>query len=417
MALAGESRVARAPLSAIPTSLAITRGLCRLLRQTDRSIIITMGRRKVAIVDGRPQACTSALVRCVLGQHGEIRLTAAGYVFPRDDGTDMYVDAHPASSDRPYDVTRVRRVELIIPGGKGELLIRCELRECGRGTKDEAWHRSGSEVEERFIYCAIEASSAGRRVTRIAAGGAVRLGELPDLEVLAIASCIQACIPPSAAAVGCLLELAEEALARRSPRALAWREAYLCLLDRRKHDQRSCEASKAPYDTWDYSSRLMKVDRPTSSLRDVEADAESYLLVPPCADPLRCLLRKSLGVLTVDLVEERRYGSRSVHVTASGMTDDRLWEPLRASSLEVLLRSGAKARDDPRTIARVSRSLGGLPEVWTVPPPRGGDPTALRRLPCLWTLEAVTKLVSDIFLSHRIRRFAESSPEPRDGTP
>jgi hypothetical protein len=331
---------------------------------SNKLVLDKLKQTTTVLVDSVPRACKEALVQCIITSDGTITVTGCGYLFS-EKNYDVFERVVPPRDSPDADIVRLGKTFLVTLLKNG-IQFRVNIANLTTTNVTE----DIEVVEERLGYALLD--------------------KIPNnyitIELLSIAFCVQGCIKPSKATTEQLCN------AMKQPKLAIWKvNGYRSLKYRQKHDNRTNETTNAPYEVYD--NNLVKCDLDPNS--DEIRDSELYLLVPPCADPRMCLLRKSLRML--DEVEVQKFVCRYGPNIETTMWTNNMKLVLPITGIEKLLL-------DTITDTQIIE----LCEMFDVPRDCWGWSRSSRLLdPPTWDAKSLLRYVQKILLNYRIKKPVE----------
>jgi len=352
----------------------LSHGLYALVRDQDRTILNNLRLSETILVNGKPRLCRDALVRCQVRVDGSLGIISCGYLFS-EGNRDIYEQFYPQKQTPNADINLISRIRSISEAG-GHLLFRIVLKHLCRGAILETLE----VVEERLAYAVLDKICI----------------KMLTIELLAYAFCVQECIKPSQIVIEQLCGTTQQDSRRKRIEMQKYSDNYKCLRLRQKHDDRTKEATCLPYEIFDHD--LMKV--PEVDVKSEEAqDSEHYLLVPPCADPRLCLLRKSLHM--IDEVEVSKFVGKIGANIAPLLWKNDINISVPLSPLETVLMSTNQISISELEGIKIELDM---PKQWGWKKTNTGHALTLPE----WTNNRLLVYVRDILLSYRIRKLQDS---------
>jgi len=259
-----------------PNTTLLSAGIYSFLSAEQQQTLNLIAKRRVYTINQQDLAVEDALLLIHIDEEGVFNLEQAEFVFSntlaQSKKEDISIRAYP-TTNRPDIVPRPTTRIRFIAERRPNLVFRVRLRDLHYDTPQE--ERSILVVQERLAYALMTSIKA------------------PTM-LLAMVYLIQARITPTRAYVNELISTTKQ--------LEQWHTRYNTLQMRMKHDTRSCEAVKAPYEV--YNHQLERVATPMATKKTVLPDQEVYLLVPPSANVYLCLLRKSVRLITPQMVSD-----------------------------------------------------------------------------------------------------------------
>jgi hypothetical protein len=272
-----------------PDSRLISSGVYHLLSPDQRTVLDAIVLRKTVTTDTVVHSIRDVLLSLSIEHDGTLAISAIGYALPHCERrgcsvcrtTDRYLEAYPPR-DRTGAPALVQHLTYLATTSLGNLRVRCHVRHL----RDTLEVEGLEAAKERLAYSLLESR------------------KVPS-SLLAYCYLIQCRVPltpeslTAMSAVGKGLE--------------AYRERYGCLKRRVQHDRSCKEATSPPYQVYDHSLELVRSVSSAVDGADLP-DPAYYLAVPSGGNAYLCLLRKSLRMITPELVYALVNAPGSAHV-------------------------------------------------------------------------------------------------------
>lgn len=263
-----------------PSTKFLSSGLYSFLSQDQQNILDSCAKKKVYSINSKPIPVIDALLLCQVNVEGIISIQKIEFVFPdTTPNQDIVVRAYPIV-DRPCDMPMKRQRIRYVAEYKNNIYFRVRLADLH--AEIPAYEVGIKVAQERLAYFLMFNTA---KISKA---------------LVAMVFLIQSLIRPTKEYVEELVSTTR--LSPQDPQIIIWQLRYSCLQARNKHDMKSCEATKAPYEV--YTHQLERVDIPMATKYTILPNSEDYLLVPPLANVYLCLLRKSLKLITPQKVTE-----------------------------------------------------------------------------------------------------------------